>query len=82
MWPWLMNTASRSANSAGSTACTCRRTGPTLSILVDGQMQASAAVPANLAVSSTRPFSVGGKGAGADNDQFHGSVDDVWIHIG
>ncbi|MCU7730482.1 LamG domain-containing protein [Actinoplanes sp. KI2] len=60
----------------------CRRTGPTLSILVDGQMQASAAVPATLSVSSTRPFSVGGKGAGADNDQFHGSIDDVWIHIG
>jgi hypothetical protein len=60
----------------------CRRTGPTLSILVDGQMQASAAVPVDLSISSSQPFSVGGKGAGADNDQFHGSLDDIWIHIG
>ncbi|MFC7272644.1 LamG-like jellyroll fold domain-containing protein [Paractinoplanes rhizophilus] len=60
----------------------CRRTGPTLSIVVDGLVQASEAVPANLAVASAQPFSIGGKGVGADNDQFHGSVDDVWIHIG
>ena len=60
----------------------CRRTGPTLSILVDDQMQASIAIPPTLSVVSTQPFSIGGKGAGANNDQFHGSVDDVWIHIG
>ncbi|WP_433307663.1 LamG-like jellyroll fold domain-containing protein [Actinoplanes sp. CA-030573] len=60
----------------------CRRTGPTLSILVDGQVEASVAVPEALSVVSTLPFSVGGKGVGADNDQFHGSVDDIWIHIG
>lgn len=63
-------------------AVECRRTGPTLSILVDDQIQASVAVPEDLAVNSGRPFSIGGKGVGADNDQFHGSVDDVWIHIG
>jgi len=40
------------------------------------------AVPADLSISSAQPFSVGGKGVGADNDQFHGSVDDIWIHIG
>jgi hypothetical protein len=60
----------------------CRRTGPTLAILVDGQMQASVAIPATLSVESTQPFSLGGKGVGADNDQFHGSLDDVWIRIG
>jgi hypothetical protein len=60
----------------------CRRTGPTLSIVVDGLVQAGVAVPATLSVTSSQPFSVGGKGVGADNDQFHGSVDDVWIHIG
>ena len=60
----------------------CRRTGPTLSILVDGKMQAGTAIPATLSVASARPFSVGGKGAGANNDQFHGSLDDVWISIG
>jgi hypothetical protein len=60
----------------------CRRTGPTLSILVDDQMQAGVAIPAALSVVTSRPFSLGGKGVGADNDQFHGSLDDVWIHIG
>jgi hypothetical protein len=33
-------------------------------------------------VVTTQPLSVGGKGAGADNDRFHGTVDDVWIRIG
>ena len=60
----------------------CRRTGPTLSILVDDQMQASAAIPETLSVVSAQPFSLGGKGVGVNNDQFHGSIDDVWIHVG
>lgn len=63
-------------------AVECRRTGPTLSILVDDQVQASVAVPSTLSVDTAQPFSVGGKGVGADNDQFHGALDDVWIHIG
>ena len=60
----------------------CRRTGPTLAIVVDGQPQANAAVPATLSVVSTQPFSLGGKGVGQNNDQFHGALDDVWVHIG
>ncbi|GIF14581.1 LamG-like jellyroll fold domain-containing protein [Actinoplanes teichomyceticus] len=60
----------------------CRRTGPTLSILVDGVLQSSVPVPATLAVNTDSPFTVGGKGAGANNDQFHGTLDDVWVHIG
>lgn len=63
-------------------AVECRRTGPTLSVYVDDQLQRSVAIPAALAVASPEPFSLGGKGAGADNDQFHGSLDDVWIHVG
>jgi hypothetical protein len=60
----------------------CRRTGPTLAILVDDQEQASAAVPPELSIDSEQPFSLGGKGVGPNNDQFHGALDDVWIHIG
>jgi hypothetical protein len=60
----------------------CRRSGTTLTILVDDRMQATATIPANLAVVTDQPFSVGGKGVGVDNDQFHGSVDDVWIKVG
>jgi hypothetical protein len=60
----------------------CRRSGPTLTILVDDQVQATAAVPAGLSVITPKPFSIGGKGVGVDNAQFHGSVDDVWIKVG
>ena len=60
----------------------CRRTGPTLSILGDAQIQASVAIPAARSGVTAQPFSLGGKGVGANNDQFHGSLDDVWIHVG
>jgi hypothetical protein len=60
----------------------CRRTGPTLSILVDDVLQTSVPVPATLGVDTTSPLTVGGKGAGASNDQFHGTLDDVWVRIG
>jgi hypothetical protein len=60
----------------------CRRTGPTLVIVVDDQLQATSAVPPDLTIETAQPFSIGGKGVGENNDQFHGSLDDVWIHIG
>ncbi|MEV6349474.1 LamG domain-containing protein [Actinoplanes sp. NPDC051851] len=60
----------------------CRRTGSTLSMVVDDVVQAIVPVPAELAVRTAAPFTVGGKGAGVDNDQFHGTLDDVWVHIG
>ena len=59
----------------------CRRDGATLSILVDDQVQATAPIPADLSVVTAQPFSIGGKGVGEDNDQFHGSVDDAWIRV-
>ncbi len=59
----------------------CRRDGATLSIVVDDQVQATAPIPADLSVVTAQPFSIGGKGVGEDNDQFHGSVDDVWIQV-
>ncbi len=60
----------------------CRRAGTTLTILVDGRDGGSATVPATLAVVTPQPLSLGGKGTGVNNDQFHGSLDDVWISIG
>ncbi|HEY7273147.1 MAG TPA: LamG-like jellyroll fold domain-containing protein [Actinoplanes sp.] len=62
-------------------ALECRRSGATLSILVDDQVQATASIPEDLSVVTTQPFSIGGKGVGADNDQFHGSIDDAWIRV-
>ncbi|MDT5034190.1 MAG: hypothetical protein QOC94_4361 [Actinoplanes sp.] len=63
-------------------ALECRRAGATLSILLDDRPRGSVAVPATLSVRTTQPFSVGGKGTSGTNNQFHGSLDDVWISIG
>ena len=60
----------------------CRRTGTALTILVDDQPSGTATVPASLAVVTPQPLSLGGKGTGVDNDQFHGGLDDVWISVG
>ena len=60
----------------------CRRDATTLTILVDGVPQGSTTIPADVAVSNTAPLRIGGKGAYRDNDQFQGSLDDVWVSKG
>ncbi|GAA3341591.1 hypothetical protein GCM10020358_33550 [Amorphoplanes nipponensis] len=60
----------------------CRRAGTALTIVVDGRAGGSVTVPATLEVVTSQPLSLGGKGTGVNNDQFHGSLDDVWIAIG
>jgi hypothetical protein len=60
----------------------CGRAGTALRILVDGRVVRTTTVPAGLSVVTTQPLSLGGKGTGLDNDQFHGSLDDIWVKIG
>jgi hypothetical protein len=61
----------------------CRRDAATLTILVDGVVRGSTPVPAHVSVSNEAPLSIGGKGAYRDNDQFQGTLDDVWYsHAG
>jgi hypothetical protein len=60
----------------------CRRSGKTLTIVVDGVTRGSTAIPAKLTVSNDAPLSIGGKGAYSDNDQFQGVLDDVWVRVG
>jgi hypothetical protein len=60
----------------------CQRSGSTLSVTVDGVVRDTATVPATLSVSNAAPLSIGGKGAYADNDQFQGTVDEVWVARG
>jgi hypothetical protein len=62
-------------------ALECRRSGASLSIVVGDQVKATLAIPETLSVVTAQPLSIGGKGVGADNDQFHGSVDDVWVRV-
>ncbi|WP_433794640.1 LamG-like jellyroll fold domain-containing protein [Actinoplanes sp. CA-252034] len=60
-------------------AITCRRGRDTLTILVDGAPRAAVRIPAELRIDNAMSLNLGGKSAHADNDQFHGAVDDVWI---
>jgi hypothetical protein len=60
----------------------CRRAGTTLAIFVDGVTRGSIAVPGTLSVTNRHPLSIGAKGAFADNDQFNGALDNVWVQIG
>ena len=59
----------------------CRRAGSGLTVLVDGVPRGRATLPADLSVRNRIPFSIGGKGSFADNDQFQGMLDDVWVAI-
>lgn len=60
----------------------CHRAGALLTVTVDGTVRGTAAIPANLSVSNGAPLSIGGKGAYADNDQFQGTLDDLWVSRG
>ncbi len=60
----------------------CSRAGATLSIYVDDVLRGRIAVPETLSVTNNRPMSIGGKGAYADNDQFNGVLDNVWVQVG
>lgn len=60
----------------------CERDGATLRLLIDGQVDREATVPATLSIVTDLPLRVGGKGIGLDNDQFHGLLDNVFVEIG
>jgi hypothetical protein len=53
-----------------------------LSITVDGTVRGRASVPATLVVSNSDQLRIGGKGTSANNDEFDGDLDDVWVTIG
>jgi hypothetical protein len=59
----------------------CRRSVDRLVILVDGVQVGGAVIPGSLSIRNGLPFSVGGKGSFADNDQFQGMLDEVWLRI-
>ncbi|MEU4238657.1 LamG-like jellyroll fold domain-containing protein [Actinoplanes sp. NPDC026619] len=59
----------------------CRRAGSALIILVDGVRSGRTIVPPDLSIDNRIPLSVGGKGSFRDNDQFQGTLDDVWVQI-
>jgi hypothetical protein len=60
----------------------CSRVGSILAVFVDNLLRGRTIVPASLSVTNNRPMSIGGKGAFADNDQFNGALDNVWVQVG
>jgi hypothetical protein len=60
----------------------CRRSATSLTVLVDGAVRGNRAIRASLSVTNDLPLSIGGKGAYSDNDQYQGTLDDVWVRIG
>jgi hypothetical protein len=60
----------------------CSRSGSALTITVDGAVAGQAKVPAALSIVNNDPLRIGGKGISANNDQFHGALDDVFVSIG
>ena len=60
----------------------CSRAGAAFGILVDGRTRGMIRIPATLSVANKYPLRIGGKGTYADNDQYQGAVDDVFVKIG
>lgn len=59
----------------------CRRTGDELAISVDGSKQKSALIPKDLTVAPEGPVRVGGKDTKANNDQYFGALDDIFVAV-
>jgi hypothetical protein len=60
----------------------CVRDGGSLTVSVDGARAGSVSLPTTLSVHSDDPLRVGGKGSSANNDQFNGVLDDVYVDPG
>ncbi|MGA5300980.1 LamG-like jellyroll fold domain-containing protein [Nucisporomicrobium flavum] len=60
----------------------CRRTSTLLRVIVDGAVRGSRTISPRLTITNRRALSIGAKGAYADNDQFHGILDNIWVRIG
>ncbi len=60
----------------------CTRAGTVLAVFVDERLRGRTTLPPGLSVTNNRPMSIGGKGAYADNDQFNGALDNVWVQVG
>lgn len=57
----------------------CSRRDGLLTVAVDGQLKGRAAIPPSLSIVNADPLCIGGKGTSANNDQFAGAIDDVFV---
>lgn len=60
----------------------CQRTASTVTIFVDNIARGSALISAGYVINPVgQPVSIGAKGTGTNNDQFHGAIDDVFFNL-
>jgi hypothetical protein len=62
-------------------AVRCARHGASLTVSIDGVESGRTTVPESLSVVNDETVRIGGKGASPNNDQFAGTLDDVFIDI-
>jgi hypothetical protein len=60
----------------------CKRRGAVLSINVAGGTPVNAPEDATMEIANTAKVSIGAKGTGSNNDQFHGSLDNIVFSVG
>jgi len=57
----------------------CSRSNKLLTVAVDDDVVGRAAIPSSLSITNPDPLCIGGKGISANNDQFVGVIDDVFV---
>ena len=60
----------------------CERNGTSLAVAVDGVIRGRVAIPADLAISNTRPLRIGGPNLSNVGDLYHGWLDEVFATLG
>jgi Concanavalin A-like lectin/glucanases superfamily len=57
----------------------CTRSSALLTISIDGKSYGQVGIPPSLSIVNDDPLCIGGKGTSANNDQFTGAIDDVFV---
>ncbi|WP_432833638.1 LamG-like jellyroll fold domain-containing protein [Dactylosporangium sp. CA-092794] len=71
--------ASRSVADGRWHRIACSRGNTLLTVAVDGAEEGRTAIPSSLSIVNEDPLCIGGKGTSANNDQFVGVIDDVYV---
>jgi hypothetical protein len=71
--------ASRSVADGRWHRVACSRGNALLAVAVDGAVVGRTAIPSSLSIANADPLCIGGKGTSANNDQFVGVIDDVFV---
>jgi hypothetical protein len=74
--------SSVSVDDGGWHTVSCDLHNGVLSVKVDGTVCGKATVPTSTTISNDDRLRIGGKGKSANNDQFSGELDNVWVTVG